>query len=271
MTDHLDPDLLDLEAHGWPPLPPAATSGHVRHDGADIWFASFGDGPVLILLHGGLGHSGNFAFQVPDLVAAGYCVVTIDSRGHGRSSRDDRPYAYRQMAGDTRAVMDHLGIARAAIVGWSDGADTGLLLAQETPERVTGLLFFACNVDASGSLPFVFTPIIGRIYNQHVKDYAALSATPDAFQAFADVVGEMQRGQPNLGRADLEQIAVPVWSVLGGHDEFIRPEHATYIADAIPGATLRILPGVSHFAPLQNPALFNATVLDFAGTVLPRR
>ena len=271
MANHLDPDLLDLEAHGWPPLPIASRSGHVQHDGAALWYADFGDGPALILLHGGLGHSGNFAFQVPDLIAAGYRVITIDSRGHGRSSRDARPYSYRQMAGDVRAVMDHLAIARAGIVGWSDGADTGLLLAQETPERVAGLFFFACNVDATGTLPFVFTPIIGRIYNQHVKDYAALSVTPDRFEAFSEAVGEMQRTQPNLSADDLRRIAVPVWSVLGASDEFIRPEHAAYIATAIPGAELHILPGVSHFAPAQNPAVFNASVLAFAARVLPRR
>jgi non-heme chloroperoxidase len=56
---------------------------------------------------------------------------------------------------------------------------------------------------------------------------------------------------------------VPVAIVIGEGDEFIRQEHAAYLAHTIPGATLRVLPGVSHFAPLQRPDLFNRTVLDF--------
>ena len=73
----------------------------------------------------------------------------------------------------------------------------------------------------------------------------------------------MQRSQPNLAAADLARIRVPVWSVLGEHDEFITRRHAEYLARAIPGASLHILPGVSHFAPVQRPEVFTAAVLDF--------
>ena len=89
------------------------------------------------MLHGGLGHGGNFTYQVPALVKSGYRVIVVDSRGHGRSTRDSQPFSYEQMAGDTRAVMDALGIDKAAFVGWSDGADTALVMARETPGRVS--------------------------------------------------------------------------------------------------------------------------------------
>ena len=69
--------------------------------------------------------------------------------------------------------------------------------------------------------------------------------------------------QPNYSARDLATIEVPVAIVQSEHDEFIRPEHAAYLARTIPGATLTILPGVSHFAPLQRPARFNAAMLDF--------
>ena len=156
-------------------IPTAAISGTVDNDGARIWYAAFGDGPPVILLHGGLGNAGNWGHQVPALVAAGYRAIVIDSRGQGRSTRDAKPYSYELMAADTRAVMDELGIAKAAFVGWSDGADIALILADETPDRSAGVFFFGCNVDATGTLPFVFTDIIGRVYNHHVRDYAALS------------------------------------------------------------------------------------------------
>ena len=263
-----DDDLTHLEAHGIQPLPETDEQGVVENDGARIWYAAYGSGPAVILLHGGLGNAGNWGHQVPAVVEAGYRAVVIDSRGHGRSTRDTRPYSYRLMAADVRAVMDRLGVARAAIVGWSDGADTGLILADETPERVAGLLFLACNVDSTGTRPFEFTPIIDRIYQQHLKDYAALSATPAEFQAFADAVGLMQRTQPEYSAADLARVRVPVGVVLGEHDEFIKPEHMAYLAATLPDATLTMLPEVSHFAPLQRPDAFNAVMLEFLRKVL---
>ncbi|HZO90189.1 MAG TPA: alpha/beta fold hydrolase [Chthonomonadaceae bacterium] len=94
----------------------------MENDGARIWYASYGAGPPVLLLHGGLGHSGNWGYQVPALVHAGYCAVLIDSRGHGRSTRDARPFTYELMASDVLAVMDRLSLEKVAVVGWSDGA-----------------------------------------------------------------------------------------------------------------------------------------------------
>ena len=73
----------------------------------------------------------------------------------------------------------------------------------------------------------------------------------------------MMQTEPNYTTADLAGITVPVAVVLGEHDAFMRPEHAAYLAATIPQATLTILPDVSHFAPLQRPALFNDAVLRF--------
>jgi pimeloyl-ACP methyl ester carboxylesterase len=167
--------------------------------------------------------------------------------------------------------MDRLGIVRAAIVGWSDGGDTGLAMAHDTPDRVTGVFFFACNVDATGTIPFAPTPVIDRIYAHHVADYARLSPMAGGFERMRDDLGVMQGSQPNYSPADLAAIRVPVWAVLGEHDEFIKREHMEYVARAIPGATLRILPDVSHFAPLQRPDAFNAVVLEFLAAVSHQR
>jgi pimeloyl-ACP methyl ester carboxylesterase len=87
----------------------------------------------VILLHGGLGHSGNWGYQVPALVESGYRAVLIDSRGHGRSTRDALPFSYELMASDVLAVIDRLHLERAALVGWSDGACTALILAAKAP------------------------------------------------------------------------------------------------------------------------------------------
>jgi pimeloyl-ACP methyl ester carboxylesterase len=268
-TEMTDDDLERFEAEGAPPLPTPASQGFVDYEGARIWTASYGAGPAVILLHGGLGHSGNWGFQVPDLVASGHRVVLIDSRGHGRSNRDGRPYSYDLMATDVLAVMDHAGIDRATLVGWSDGAIISLILADKAPDRVAGVFFFACKMDPSGNKPFEPTPALKRCFSRHGKDYAVLSATPDSFKEFVDAVSLMQRTQPNYSADDLARISVPVRIVQAERDEFIKPDHAAYLAKTLPNATLSFLPGVSHFAPLQRPEQFNAAVRDFLTTIRP--
>jgi len=264
-----DDDLVKFEADGAAPLPVANDQGYVEHDGAQIWYATYGSGLPVILLHGGLGHSGNWGYQVPALLRSGYQVVVIDSRGHGRSTRDARPYSYELMASDVLAVMDTLNIEKAALVGWSDGACTALVLASNDPSRVAGVFFFACNMDPSGTKEIEFGPILKRCFSRHVKDYARLSATPDQFDEFSEAVGLMQRTQPNYSAHDLAQINVPVAIVQSEHDEFIKREHAEYLARSIPNAEFIYLPDVSHFAPLQRPEQFNAAILAFLGKVLP--
>jgi len=258
-----DDELIHFAEHGAAALPPASVEGHVGRDGARIWYASYGTGPAVILLHGGLGHSGNWGYQLPALLDSGRRVVLIDSRGHGRSTRDARPYTYELMASDVLDVMDELRLDKAAFIGWSDGACIALILAATVPSRVDGVFFFACNMDPSGTLEFVATPVIDRCFSRHAKDYAALSATPDDFNAFVEAVSQMMRTEPNYSAEDLARIGVPVAIVLGRHDEFIKPEHAEYLVRSIPDAEMIYLKGVSHFAPLQRPAEFNAAVLSF--------
>jgi pimeloyl-ACP methyl ester carboxylesterase len=262
-----DDELIRFEAEGAPPLPETQERGYVEHDGAGIWYTAYGTGSPVILLHGGLGNAGNWGYQVPVLIEEGYRPIVIDSRGHGRSTRDERPFSYELMASDVLAVMDTLSLDRASLAGWSDGACTALVLASNAPERVAGVFYFACNMDPSGTKEFVFLPIIQRCLNRHVKDYAQLSPTPDKFDEFSEAVGLMQRTQPNYSAEDLAQIRVPVVIVHSEHDEFIKREHAEYLARSIPGAQFIYLPGVSHFAPLQRPAQFNNAMLAFLRTI----
>ena len=74
----------------------------------------------------------------------------LDSRGHGRSTRTETPIGYDLMASDVLALMDELGIAKAALLGWSDGAIIGLDIAIRHPERLTKLFAFAANWDPRG-------------------------------------------------------------------------------------------------------------------------
>jgi pimeloyl-ACP methyl ester carboxylesterase len=264
-----DDDLTRFEADGAAPLPETNSQGYVEHDGARIWYAAYGSGPAVLLLHGGLGHSGNWGYQVPALVTSGYRAVLIDSRGHGRSTRDGRPYTYELMASDVLAVMDALHLEKAGLVGWSDGACVAMILAMKAPARVAGVFFFGCNMDPSGTKEMTeFTPILRRCLGRHARDYAQLSSTPDQFEPFSDAVGLMMQTEPNYSAKDLAQISVPVAIVQSEHDEFIKREHAEYLARSIPNAAFIDLPGVSHFAPLQRPERFNSVMLAFLGKVL---
>ncbi|QQR41021.1 alpha/beta fold hydrolase [Devosia rhizoryzae] len=264
MPQPFSDDALDIFAADGPPaLPPGGDT--IERDGTRLWFASWGQGPAVLLLHGGMGNANNFGHQVPALLDAGYQVIVMDSRGHGRSSWNGGAFSYTDMAEDAFAVLDRLGIGKAAVVGWSDGACTGLAMAKQHKERVSGVFFFACNVDATGGLPFVMSDRIGKCLERHQKDYAALSPKPAQFDAMSAALQVMQREQPNYSAEDLSTIGVPVTVAQAEGDEFIRPEHARYIAETVPGARFIDLPGVTHFAPVQQPALFNSAVLNFLG------
>jgi pimeloyl-ACP methyl ester carboxylesterase len=258
-----DDELIGFEAVGAEPLLASDREGHVDNEQAQIWYASYGSGPPVVLLHGGLGNSRNWGYQLPALLDSGYQVILLDSRGHGRSTRDERPYSYELMGSDVLAVMDALRIETAALVGWSDGACTALILSRLHPSRVSGVLFFGCNMDPSGTKPFENTPVIERCFSRHRKDYRELSNTPDEFERFVEAVGQMQRTQPNYLAEDLASIDVPVIILHAELDEFIRYEHAEYLSKAIPNSQLELLSGVSHFAPLQRPEKFSTAILKF--------
>jgi pimeloyl-ACP methyl ester carboxylesterase len=260
-----DDDLRKFEVDGAAPLPRPEDQGYVEHQGARIWYSTHGSGWPVVLLHGGLGHSGNWGHQVPALVRSGFRAVLIDSRGHGRSTQDDRPFTYDLMASDVLAVLDALHLDRAVLVGWSDGACSALVLAAKAACRAAGVFFYACNMDPSGVRPTEMSSTLKRCFSRHAKDYAQLSATPESFEEFVGAVTLMQRTQPNYAPRDLGNIRVPVAIVQGEHEEFIKREHAEYLAQAIPGAELIILNGVGHFAPLQRPDQFNAAMVEFVG------
>jgi len=262
-----DDELIRFEADGAAPLPIPDKEGHVENEHAHIWYARYGSGPAVILLHGGLGNSGNWGYQLSALLGNGYQVILVDSRGHGRSTRDQRPYSYELMGSDVLAVMEVLAIEKAALVGWSDGACTALILGDQHPERVSAVMFFACNMDPSGTKAFQPSPIIDRCLRRHRKDYAVLSATRDDFDPFFEAVGQMQRTQPNYSAEDLARITVPVLVLHAELDEFISYEHAEYLSKTMSHSRLQVLSNVSHFAPVQRPAQFNAAVLRFLGEI----
>ncbi len=251
-----------------PPLPAFDAQGTVAHAGAKIWYASIGQGAPVILLHGAFDSAETFGFQVPALVKAGYRVILIETRGHGRSTRvANEPLTYELFASDVIAVMDALKLPKASIVGWSDGAIQGLVIAMKNPKRLDRLFAFGANTDPTGAQPGITEkPIFVGMMDRVTKDYRRLSPTPDDFVAFSEAMFTMLTTQPNYTQSDLAKIRGPRIAIVDGEkEEVIKPEHTAYLGKAIPGASLIILPGVSHFAPVQKPEEFNAAMLAFLG------
>ena len=246
-----------------PPPVPGEYTGYAKVNGISLYYAVIGHGPPVVLLHGGLANSDYWGNQVKAL-APHRLVILMDSRGHGRSTRDARPYGYDLMADDVVGLLDTLHVAKADVVGWSDGAIIGLDLAMRYPDRVGKVFSFAANTVTSGVQEDVEkNPTFARYIERAGQEYARLSATPKQYDAFVAQISRMWETQPNWTDAQLRSIKAPVWVVDGDHDEAIKRPHTEYIAATIPGAGLLILPNVSHFAFLQDPVLFNAALLDF--------
>src|ERR1700719_626846 len=263
--------LPSFAAERWetlpPPPAPIATdrSGEAEANGIKIHYAIYGQGSPVIFLHGGLANTDYWGNQVP-AVAAHHTVILMDSRGHGRSTRDSRPYGYDLMADDVVALMDALKIPKADVVGWSDGGILGLDLAIRHPDRVGRIFAFAANTVPSGVKDDVEkNPTFAAFIKRAGEEYAARSATPKEYDAFVEQIGKMWAREPNWTDAQLKAITAPVLVVDGDHDEAIKREHTEYIAATIPNAGLLIVPNTSHFAFLQDPRQFNFAVLHFLG------
>ncbi|MDP9528262.1 alpha/beta fold hydrolase [Pseudomonas protegens] len=253
----------------WQNLPPTpapvagAQAGYAEVNGIRLYYSKLGHGSPVVLLHGGLGNADYWGLQAKAL-AARHTVISVDSRGHGRSTRDARPYGYDLMADDVIALLDQLKIPRADFVGWSDGAILGLDLAMRYPQRVGKVFAYAANTQTSGVKEGVENnPTFAAYIARAGQEYTRLSPTPKEYPAFVEQISHMWASQPNWSDADLARIKTPVLIVDGDHDEAIKREHTEYMAQAIPGAGLLILPNVSHFAFLQDPGLFNAALEHF--------
>lgn len=250
-----------LKLPATPTLPKAERSGFAPLNGARIWYEIFGKGKPVILLHGGLANSNYWGNQVP-VLAKHYMVIVMDSRGHGRSTNDGKPYSYDLMAADVIALMDFLKIKQADIVGWSDGAIVGIDIAIHHPERVTKLFAFAANSKVEGVADLSKSSVFNAFIARAKTEYQKLSSTPQQFQAFYDQINKMWSTQPNFTKEQLNSIKVPTWIVDADHDEAIKRENTEFMAAAIPNAGLLIQPWVSHFSFLQDPQQFNSDVLD---------
>jgi pimeloyl-ACP methyl ester carboxylesterase len=243
-------------------MPKSQSSGLLDVNGVKIYHEVHGaSGPWLVLLHGGLGIVDYWGNQLPDF-AKDHRVLLIESRGHGRSSRDGAIYTYELMAGDVVAVMDKLGISKASIVGWSDGGIIALVMALNNPDRLEKIVALGANSDPTGvDMAIAGGATFGQYVTNAGTSYERVSLTPKDYDNFVKAISKMWETEPNI-TGKLGSIKTPTLIMAGQYD-VITEAHTKMMAAAIPGARLEIIPNTAHFVIWQDPATFNRLVREF--------
>ncbi len=253
----------------WQHLPPTPApvsglkTGYANVNGINLFYGVIGQGSPVIFIHGGLANADYWGKQVP-VIARNHQVIVLDSRGHGRSTRSSQPFGYDLMTDDVVALMDHLHLQKADIVGWSDGGIIGIDLALRHAGRINKVFAFAPNTTTEGIRADVAeNPVFASYITRAGKEYQRLSKTPAEYDSFVEQIGHMWQSQPNWSDEQLKSIRTPILIADGDHDEGILRGHLEHIAATIPQAGLLIIPNTSHFAFIQAPEEFNAALVNF--------
>jgi pimeloyl-ACP methyl ester carboxylesterase len=250
-----------------------AQTGYAPINGLQMYYEIHGSGEPLVLLHGAFGAIDLWG-PILTTLAQNQQVIAVEFQGHGHTADIiDRPLSYEQMADDVAALLDHLGIAQADVVGYSMGGTTGLQLAIRHPELVRKLVAVSANFSSDGYYPELLmglqmmTPEIFAGTPQE-EAYVRHAPNPEDFP----VLVEKQKVLPQDYAWPVEDVAgitAPTLVVIGDSD-VVRPEHAVDLfrllgggvpADltgSLPNARLAILPGTTHAS----------IVLDRAGQLL---
>jgi pimeloyl-ACP methyl ester carboxylesterase len=236
-------------------LMPGNVQAEARVDinGISLYYETYGEGAPVLVLHGGSAFLETMHNQITAL-ADDHFVVAPDSRAHGRTSdADGVPLSYAQMADDMIALMDHLQIDKADIVGWSDGGNIGIDVAIRYPTRVGKLVTYGSNFHTNGLVP----DEEGEGINSSPDDpnwevvrsfYQSVAPNPDHWPVFHGKLMTMWDSQPTFTIGDLGGISSPVL-VMAGEFDSIKETHTREMASSIPDATLVFHLDTTHCDP----------------------
>jgi pimeloyl-ACP methyl ester carboxylesterase len=241
----------------------SATSGYgnnnkigkfVHLTDADIYYEVYGSGEPLLLLHGNSGSIAAFYKQIPAL-AKYYQVIAMDTRGQGKSiDKTTAPLTYEKFAEDAKLLLDSLNLKQANIVGWSDGGNTGLIMAIQYPALVKKLVTMGAVLSPDG--------IEQLLLNRLQANFNRNGLTPaKAFNNEQRLLTLLLK-QPHITTSKLKSIHIPVL-VLAGEKDVVLRAHTSKIASGINHAELLIINRASHYAPQEMPLAFNNAVLNF--------
>jgi pimeloyl-ACP methyl ester carboxylesterase len=230
------------------------------------------DGPVVVLLHTGLGTVDDWRATAPVLARQGYRTLAYDRWGYGRSDArpDFAPPPFDGDVADLTTLLDLLGVRRAALVGHSDGGTIALALAARAPDRVTCVVAVAAHV----CVEYLTREGVRDLQARYDTDPVVRAALRRRHGAKADRlvhdwVGGWRRAEAWKWdmRPEIGLVRCPALIVQGEGDEHATPDHARDIAEGIAGAELWIVEGVGHLLPQAIPEAFNARLLGFLGRV----
>jgi len=239
---------------------------HIDVDGVRTYYEVTGTGEPLLLLHGGLCSAETWDGQTAAL-AERYRVYVPERFGHGRTPDIDGPITYENMAQHTIRFMEELGIEAAHLVGWSDGALVGLLVALRRPKLVRKLVFIDQYVTLDGAppglLPFLAGMSAETAPRELVELYGALSPDgPSHFAELCDKLRVLWTSETGVELTDLEHVTAPTL-VLAGDDGGLTLDHLAAIRRALPDLQLAVVPGTSHGVAMEKPHVVNQLLLDF--------
>lgn len=232
-------------------------NGHFVDIGTSkIYYEIYGKGEPLLLLHGNNESIASFSEQIEPL-SKHFQVIAVDTRGHGNSSSNYQGnYSYDLFAEDMIQLMDTLGLKNANILGWSDGGNTGLIMAIHHPERVKTLITMGANVFPGEE---AIDSAVIKIFEERRKAYADKT---DAYSVNQLKLADLILQEPHISSDQLSEIHLPVL-ILAGENDVIKEEHTRYIHQQIPGSELLILNNADHYAPVKIPKIFNKAVIEF--------
>ncbi len=227
-------------------------------NGIKIYYEIYGEGKPLLLLHGNGGSIYSMRDQIP-YFSKQYKVIAVDSRGQGNSKDESDSLSYDMMATDVNALMNQLKIDSAYVIGQSDGAIVGLMLAAQYPAKVKMLAAMAPNTRPDSVV------LYPQVEAASIKDFTAYQDSVKAgFKALAGKfkLMKLMHDHPHISTTQLQNIKAPVL-IMSGDRDVIQLNHIIEIFRAIPKSNLCVLPGSTHFALRQNTEVFNETIDRF--------
>jgi pimeloyl-ACP methyl ester carboxylesterase len=238
---------------------------YVSVNGRELYSEVVGTGDPVLLLHGGFCSLESLRAQ-SDALAADHRVYAFERPGHGRSADINEEYSYQGGLADTLAYLDAQDLSSAHVIGYSDGAIIGLLLALHHPDRVRSLVAISANLDPSAfdrTDLSLSAPEPADRPDRERQWYDRLSPDgPEHAQVVLDKLFRLWTTQPQIPAGDLAGITAPTL-ILSGDRDSIRPDHSVLIAASIPGAQLCIVPGATHGLVAEHPDLINRLIRDF--------
>lgn len=224
-----------------------ATASYADINGIKMYYEIHGEGKALVLIHGGGSTiESNWSVVLP-LFAKHYKVIAVELQNHGHSSQRQEPETFEQDADDVAALLKHLNIQKAYILGFSNGASTTMQIAIRHPELAEKIVVIAGAYQREGLVPgffeFMETASLDNM-PQPIQD-AFLKINPDkaALQHMHDRDRDRMRSFKDWPDSDLQNIKAPAL-IINGDKDVILTAHALKMSKLIPNAELIIMPGL---------------------------